>query len=144
MLIFKGTKEEFEVVRGLFETKEPSATPGIKEGPPTPNTEMTEAEARNVIRYLGGPSEKQTSILLFLLRQSQPVPSAAVRTELGITGDQFRGIMSNFSRRVSGALGRPAPLLIESSWNDGEGTNYYWLTEPARRAVEVELLEMAS
>lgn len=150
LVIFQGTKEEFEAIRSLAEgdTVQPPTTapekapaPGDHDGEED-NTESrapTYEEAVAILRFRGGPSNGQRELLRVLFDEQAPVRSSTIRRETNWSQARFRGIRANFPRRAKGAVGDDGIKWLTREWIAEEGENQYSLPNTVRKALSDEL-----
>lgn len=150
LVIFEGSKEEFEAIRPLAEKDGDFAATGdlTAESEESENSEDSEpAEARyptyeeavTILRYHGGIPQGQKDLLRVLFDHDAPVRSSTIRNETGWSNARFRGVRANFPRRASGALGLNNVKWVERNWISEEGENEYTLPRTVRRALSDEL-----
>jgi len=144
--LFDGTPDEFLRVADVFKdlaaqsesamvTREVATENIVRER--NDDREVTQEEAVRILRRIP-VSENMQAVLKHLAAAQKEVPSDYLRNQVvKLNGDQFRGLMGAFGRRVIHTVPEQSVTFFNKRWN---GDQYYWsLTDNARRAVLQEL-----
>jgi hypothetical protein len=140
ILLFEGTTEEYRQVADLFRgnTTHKSDDTG-KEGSEV-STEGAEErhqvsvdQATQILKRIP-LSDNVRAVLKYLADAKEEVSSEYLREKIvELSGDQFRGMMGAFGRRVINTFPGQKLSFFEKRWN---GDEYYWsLTDNAKQAV---------
>jgi hypothetical protein len=138
---WEGTPEELAAasptLRELMkrEPKPPSSSPGGEaegkvEAGGTRN--VTEEEAVQILSRLS-LSPYVEKVLGALYHSTVPISSEDLKKAVGLRGDEFRGVMGGFGRRVTHSVGKNVAFFVKV-WREEQ---FFWgLPENVKRAME--------
>jgi hypothetical protein len=145
---WEGTPEEFAAasptLKELMKTEpdtpasSPESEPELKgeAAAPSPATlprDVTGEEALQILSRLElSPDIKK--VLGNLYHATDPVSSEDLKKSAGLNGDQFRGVMGGFGRRVKHSAGKENVAFFIKEWRQDQ---YFWsLPECVKTAME--------